>query len=172
VIAPGGVATAQTQSPGAPVADATPPKWFAEYQAKVDGRLAEIGKDFGKIRSKFKDDEPATPAASSVPEPVDFKSQFLAAQRFGELSTKLPDAFQQATEFAEMMLASIPSGPAPAIGAVNTPGIAASAAPLDGAAQWTQQKLSALAKTDPAKYDKVCDSFAAQGISLFSLPLV
>ena len=195
-IAPGGVAPAQTQPSGASAADA-PPSWFQSFVkdqfqpflAKTDEKFGLIGKDFGKLRSKFRDDEPAAgnaaaPDASAKPAD-DFTAKFQAAQRFGEISSKLPEAakknlndkisagmsYQQATEFAELVLASIPSGPSAASAGATTPGIAASAAPIGTDERWTQRSLTELSRKDPAKYAKVCDEFGAKGISLFSLPL-
>jgi hypothetical protein len=164
--------------------DASPPKWFVEYQQKVDGRLSEIGKDFGRIRDKLPKEEPK----SETPAQPDQRAEMLAAMSLGEIRSKLPpkalaklnakieanESFVNVKAWADDLIENLSEQQSVARDArPQTPtGVAASAAPSTSEESWTQSKLVELARKDKVRYNKVMDEFAAKSISVFTLPMV
>lgn len=181
---PASTPAGSTEPSSQPQAPEAPPKWFQDYAAKVDGRLSEIGKDFGRLRDKLpKEPEAKTEA---VKPSVDHRAETLAAMSLGELRMKLPakaqaklqarieagEPFTAVKAWAEDLLDSIPEQSVSRDAKPPVPnGIAASAAPFGTVQDWTQKKLTELARTDPKRFNAVMDEFEGRGISVFSLPL-
>lgn len=104
-----------------------PPVWFREFQAKVEGRLSEVGKDFGRLREKLdgrRSPPPADPEkpVSSAPVTGANLADVLALGRItaglpdevrGEIDQLVSDgSFREArrlAEFAEKLAKSQPS---------------------------------------------------------------
>lgn len=152
------------------VASDAPPKWFLEYQAKVDGRLAEIGKDFGRIRDKLPKEEPKADAPKAEPK---LQAELNAAMMLGELRARLPpkalaklnsriesgESFSAVKSWAEDILDSIPEQSAPRDAKPQAPtGIAATAGHPNTPSIRSRKELFELSKRDWQAYSAWMDS--------------
>ena len=154
--------------PAAKVPEA-PPAWFLDHQAKVEGRLSEIGKDFGRIREKLKLTEPND--APKAPAAGDPRADALAAMKLGETRARLNEkarsrldeklangmSFADAISWADDILSLATQVPEGAKPPATPTGQSATGAPSSQPTITNRRELMALAKADRKAYNAWMD---------------
>jgi len=157
-------ANAQQQAPS------DQPEWVSQLMERLEaleGRQSQLGKDLGRVRSKFKvQAAPAQePATGDAQQPTVTRDELMAAQRLGQLRAGLGEEagqhldarLQDGATFSDVvreaeLLAKFAPAPKPAAPKAHG---ATPAQQSNGGSSFTMAELMEISQKDPARFDRI-----------------
>ena len=152
------------------------PEWVSQLMERLEaleGRQSQLGKDLGRVRSKFKvQAAPAQePATGDAQQPATVtRDELMAAQRLGQLRAGLGEEagqhldarLQDGATFSDVvreaeLLAKFAPAPKPAAPTTKAPKAhgATPAQQSNGGSSFTMAELMEISQKDPARFDRI-----------------